>query len=74
MLGADFNYQFIDWQHAPVHDENNAFHHLGTLSALVFSPSITVGLTDWWNISFRQVLGKRYMNWGGRFHIETSSR
>ena len=62
MLGVDFNYQFIDWQHDPTPDEE--FHHLGTLSALVLSPNITVGLTDWWNISFIQILGNRYMTWG----------
>ena len=62
MLGANFNYQFIDWRHDPTPDEE--FHHLGTLSALVLSPGITVGLTDWWNISFSQILGNRYMTWG----------
>ena len=62
MLGTDFNYQFIDWRHDPTPDEE--FHHLGTLSALVLSPSITVGLTDWWNISLSQILGNRYMTWG----------
>ncbi len=62
MLGANLNYQFIDWRHDPTPDEE--FHHLGTLSALVLSPSITVGLTDWWNISFSQILGNRYMTWG----------
>jgi len=59
----DFNYQYIDWEHDPIIDENYNFHHLGTLSATILSPSIMVGLTDWWNISFRQVLGKRYMSW-----------
>jgi len=61
MLGADFNYQFIDWKHDPTPDEE--FHHLGTLSAMVLSPSITIGLTDWWNITLTQVLGNRYMTW-----------
>ncbi|SVC06010.1 uncharacterized protein METZ01_LOCUS258864, partial [marine metagenome] len=61
MLGADFNYQFIDWRHDPTYDEE--FHHLGTLSAFVISPGITVGITDWWNISFSQTLGNRYMTW-----------
>ena len=62
MLGTDFNYQFIDWQHDPTPDED--FHHLGTLSAFVLSPSITIGLTDWWNVSLSQILGNRYMTWG----------
>ena len=62
MLGVDYSYQFIDWKHEPTPDEH--FVHLGTLRATVLSPTITVGLTDWWNISFRQVLGNRYMTWG----------
>ena len=62
MLGVDFNYQFIDWQHDPTPDEE--FHHLGTLTALVSSPNITVGLNDWWNFSIIQMLGNRYMTWG----------
>ena len=61
MVGANFNYQFIDWRHDPIADED--FHHLGTLSAVVISPSITIGITDWWNISLSQVLGNRYMIW-----------
>jgi len=65
MIGANFNYQFIDWQHDPIPDEDYAFHHLGTLSSMVLSPSITIGLTDWWNISLSQVIGQRYMTWGG---------
>ena len=61
MVGANFNYQFIDWRHDPIADED--FHHLGTLSAVVISPSVTIGITDWWNISLSQVLGNRYMTW-----------
>jgi len=63
MIGADYNYQFIDWQHDPIPDESYNFHHLGTLSSRAVSPSITIGLTNWWNISLRQVIGKRYMTW-----------
>ena len=61
MVGANFNYQFIDWQHG---DIGEGFDHLGTLSATVFTPNITLGLTDWWNITFSQVMGRRYMTWG----------
>ena len=60
MVGSNFNYQFIDWQHG---DIGEGFDHLGTLSATVFTPNITLGLTDWWNITFSQVIGRRYMTW-----------
>ena len=62
MVGANFNYQFIDWAHDKV--DNEEFDHAGTLSATVFTPNITIGITDWWNITFSQVMGKRYMTWG----------
>ena len=62
MLGANFNYQFIDWAHDEV--DNEGFDHTGTLSATVFTPNITIGITDWWNITFSQVIGRRYMTWG----------
>ena len=62
MVGANFNYQYIDWEHAPVPPK--LFDHKGTLSATIFTPNITIGLTDWWNITFSQVIGRRYMTWG----------
>ena len=62
MVGANFNYQFIDWAHDEV--DNEGFDHAGTLSATVFTPNITIGITDWWNITFSQVMGRRYMTWG----------
>jgi len=60
MVGANFNYQFIDWQHG---DIGEGFDHLGTLSATVFTPNITLGITDWWNVTLSQVIGRRYMTW-----------
>jgi len=61
MVGANFNYQYIDWKHGEV--DNEGFDHAGTLSATVFTPNITIGITDWWNITFSQVMGRRYMTW-----------
>ena len=62
MVGANFNYQFIDWAHDKIAGED--FKHKGTLSATIFTPNITIGLTDWWNITFSQVMGRRVMTWG----------
>ena len=63
MVGANFNYQFIDWGHDKIPNSGEEFDHLGTLSAKVFTPNITIGITDWWNITFSQVFGKRVMTW-----------
>ena len=74
MVGADFNYQYIDWKHDPLKGSDESFetdengdpvgHHIGTLSAYVVNPSITIGLSDYWNFTFSQVIGKRQMTWG----------
>ena len=65
MVGANFNYQFIDWAHDKIAGED--FKHKGTLSATIFTPNITVGLNDWWNITFSQVIGRRVMTWGVKY-------
>ncbi len=70
MVGADINYQFIDWGHPPIENEEDpetgdlVGNHLGTLSAYIVNPSITVGLSDYWNATFSQVIGTRSMTWG----------
>ena len=63
MVGANFNYQFIDWGHDKIPNSGEEFDHLGTLSAKIFTPNITIGITDWWNITFSQVFGRRVMTW-----------
>ncbi len=63
MVGADINYQFIDWAHPEIPSEDNVGDHLGTLTAYVVNPSITIGLSDYWNFTYSQVIGKRHMTW-----------
>ena len=72
MLGANFNYQFIDWAHDKIAGED--FEHKGTLSSTVITPAITIGLNDWWNITFIQVIGKRVMTWGVKDSITIHHR
>ena len=68
MVGADINYQFIDWAHPEIEEPLDGVEevgkHLGTLTAYVINPSITIGLSDYWNFTFSQVIGKRQMTWG----------
>ena len=63
MVGANFNYQYTNWRHDKIQGSSEEFDHLGTLSAKVFTPNITIGITDWWNITFSQVFGRRVMTW-----------
>ncbi len=62
MLSSDFFYQFIDWRHDQI-DDSEPYDHEGTLSTTIISPIVTIGLSDWWNLSFQQILGTRHMGW-----------
>ena len=68
MISADLFYQFIDWRHDQI-DDIETFDHEGTLATTIISPKTTIGLSDWWNISFQQIIGSRHMGWG----LNTSS-
>ena len=64
MFSINGNYQFIDWEHDELKEEPDSVgKHLGTLDSYIAIPSFTVGLTDYLNINFSQVLGVRSMNW-----------
>ena len=62
MVSSDFFYQFIDWRHDQI-DDSEPYDHEGTLSTTIISPTITIGLSDWWNLSFQQIVGTRHMGW-----------
>lgn len=69
MVGLDNNYQYIDWGHPEIAGEvadfeNNDGDHLGKLSAKIISPNITIGLSNYWNITIGKVIGIRSMTWG----------
>ena len=62
MISSDMFYQFIDWRHDQI-DDSEPYDHEGTLSTTIISPKVTIGLSDWWNLSFQQILGTRHMGW-----------
>ena len=64
MVFADYSYQYFDWWHAKVNQDNldpNAFlpgtdipedfEHWGLMKNNVLNFGITIGLNDYWNIS-----------------------
>ena len=63
MLSTNYNLQYIDWSHEQILGEN--FKHDGNLITNLISPTITIGLSDYLNISYQQVLGIRSMDWYG---------
>ena len=62
MISSDVLYQFIDWRHDQV-DKSEPFDHEGILSTFMIVPKITIGLSDWWNISVQKNIGSRHMGW-----------
>ena len=63
MLSTNMNMQHIDWSHDPVAPDEN-LEHFGHLNTVLLMPSITVGLSDYWNVNYLQIIGVREMGWG----------
>ena len=63
MLSGNYNYQYINWSHDPI--EGEPFAHLGNLVTNLITPTITIGLSDYVNLSYQQALGVRSMDWMG---------
>jgi len=68
MISANMNMQHINWGHDPVDPE--PFEHFGHLNSVLLIPTITIGLSDYWNVNYTQFIGLRAMEWGP--HNETS--
>ena len=62
MFTINGNFQYIDWSHDKV--ELEPFDHFGTMETYLIIPGATIGLTDYLNFSYSQVLGIRSMSWG----------
>ena len=63
MLSLDNANQYIDWWHEALPDSDEGFDHSGTLTSIMISPSITIGLSNYWNVTITQILGNRSMTW-----------
>tara|TARA_B100001750_G_scaffold233584_1_gene233982 strand:+ start:418 stop:1401 length:984 start_codon:yes stop_codon:yes gene_type:complete len=62
MIAANMNLQHIDWRHDPVENEN--FNHFGNMQTALILPSVTIGLSDYWNVNYLQIIAIRTMHWG----------
>ena len=63
MFTLDNANQYIDWWHEPLPGFGEGFDHEGTLTSIILSPGLTVGITNYWNITLTQVVGGRFMTW-----------
>ena len=65
MFGLDNAAQYIDWWHEELPGSDENFEHEGTLTSLSLTPTLTIGLSNYWNMTIGQTIGNRSMTWGG---------
>ena len=65
MFNLDNANQHIDWWHEALPGSGESFDHSGTLTSTMLSPALTIGLSNYWNMTISQTLGNRVMTWDG---------
>jgi len=65
MFGFDNSNEYIDWWHDVLPGSQEDFDHEGRMVSGIFRPNLTVGLSNYVNISFSQIIGFRHMIWDG---------
>jgi hypothetical protein len=65
MFGLDNVNQYIDWWHEALPGSGEGFDHEGTLTSIILSPTLTIGLSNYWNFTLGQSIGSRIMTWDG---------
>jgi hypothetical protein len=65
MFGLDNSNQYIDWWHEAIPGSGEGFDHEGTLTSVIINPSLTIGLSNYWNMTINKTLGQRTMTWVG---------
>ena len=69
MLTIDNMSAHFDWEHDQI-DENEPFDQKGDLVSFTLSPTLSIGLNDYWMLSLTQQLGYRGMGW----HVNADSK
>ena len=65
MFGFDNSNEYIDWWHDVLPGSQENFDHEGRMVSGIFTPNLTVGLSNYVNISFSQTIGFRHLIWDG---------
>jgi hypothetical protein len=65
MFGLDNATQYIDWWHEALPGPGEGFEHEGTLTSFTSTPTVTIGLSNYWNMTLGQTIGQRTMTWTG---------
>ena len=65
MFGLNSSNEYIDWWHDVLPNSQETIEHEGRMVSFVFSPSLTIGFSNYLNISLSQFVGVRSMIWEG---------
>ena len=65
MFGIDNSNEYIDWWHDVLPNSIETFEHEGKMVSNIFTPNITIGVSNYLNVSISQIIGYRHMAWGG---------
>jgi len=68
MFGFDNSNEYIDWWHDILPDSLENFEHKGAMASGLLTPSVTIGLSNYINISLSQIVGYRHMFWKNDEH------
>ena len=60
MGSIDGAYEYLDWSHG---DIGEGYPHSGLLTSYVINPALTVGLSDYFNLTISQTIGTRIMDY-----------
>ena len=61
MGSIDAAYQNLDWEHSPIGNED--YWHRGLLESYIITPALTIGLSDYFNLTIAQSIGVRIMDY-----------
>ena len=64
MGSLDYSYEYLDWWHEAL-GYGEDFEHSGLLYSHIINPALTIGLSDYVNLTISQSIGVRTMDYKG---------
>ena len=64
MFGLDNSLEYIDWWHDVLPNSEETYDHEGLMLSSIFTPSLSIGVSNYVNVSFSQIVGYRRMYCG----------
>ena len=68
MFSSDQMIDYIDWFHGPLRGDDEQNDHKGNMISSLLNPKLTIGITNYWNLTLGTTLGQRSMGWESGFN------